>query len=203
MLHRETVSTSTLDLLTALSAHPVLADFSLAGGTSLALRFGHRISEDLDFFTGVPFDNGALVSALKRDFPVDDRRRGPTGVAAMVAGVKVDFVKYPYSLIHPPETLEGIRLLSLHDVAAMKLSAVTNRGARKDFYDLHMLIEKLGLPHLISCYQAKFPSTEPLMLLRSLSYFADAEMDDEPQSLIGLSWEEVKQGVTAAVKTLL
>lgn len=203
MLHRETLPPDTLDLLTALSAHPVLADFSLAGGTSLALRFGHRISVDLDFFTSLPFDNDTLVATLKRDFVVDDRRRGPTGVTAMVAGVKVDFVNYPYALLHPPETLEGIRLLSLSDVAAMKLSAVTNRGARKDFFDLYTLIEKLGLPHLLSCYQAKFPGAEPLMLLRSLCYFSDAENDDEPQSLIGLHWAEVKQGVIAAVKVLL
>ncbi len=203
MLHHETLLPGTLDLLTALSAHPVLTDFSLAGGTSLALRFGHRISEDLDFFSGVPFDNDALVTTLKRDFAFEDRRRGPTGVTALVAGVKVDFVKYPYALLHPPEKLEGIRLLSLPDVVAMKLAAVTNRGARKDFFDLYTLIGKLGLPHLISCYQAKFPGTEPLMLLRSLCYFTDAESDVEPQSLIGLHWAEVKRGVSAAVKVLL
>src|SRR4051812_11889750 len=112
MLHRETVSPSTLDLLVALCAHAALANFALAGATSLALRFGHRTSIDLDFFTIDPFDNEELIASLKQDFAFDDRRRGPTGVGAIVEGVKVDFVKYRYQVVHPPETVEDIRLMS-------------------------------------------------------------------------------------------
>src|SRR4051794_36066029 len=122
MLHRETVSPSTLDLLVALCAHPMLANFALAGGTSLALRFGHRTSIDLDFFTAEPFDNEALVDSLKKNFPFEERRRGTTGVGAIVDGVIVDFVKYRYQVVHPPEIVEDIRLMSLPDVIAMKLS---------------------------------------------------------------------------------
>ena len=133
MLHRETVSPSTLDLLVALCAHHSLASFSLAGGTSLALRFGHRISVDLDFFTSEPFDNEELVAALNQDFAFEDRRRSATGVGAVVEGVKIDLVKYRYPVVHPPQTVDGIRLMSLPDVIAMKLSAITNRGAKKVF----------------------------------------------------------------------
>ena len=38
MLHRETVSKSTLDLLIQLCGRPELGTFALVGGTSLALR---------------------------------------------------------------------------------------------------------------------------------------------------------------------
>jgi hypothetical protein len=40
--------------------------FALAGGTSLALRFGHRISVDLDFFTAGEFDPESLQRRLVR-----------------------------------------------------------------------------------------------------------------------------------------
>ena len=203
MLHRQTLPTSALDLLIALCRHPALKSFALAGGTSLALRFGHRISVDLDFFSSDAFENDSLVAALKQDYDFDDLRRGPTGVSGYLNGVKVDFVKYLHPLIRPIETIQDIRLMSLPDVVAMKLSAVTNRGAKKDFYDVHTLILELGLPVMLDLYTQKYPGTDPLMLLRSLCYFQDAESDTEPESLIGVTWPEVKMVIASAVKEML
>ncbi len=204
MLHLETLSPVALDLVRALSAHLAMQPFALAGGTSLALRFGHRISVDLDFFTHGPFDNELLVATLKKDFPLDERRRGPTGITGFITGVKIDLVKYPYPPLHQPETLDGIRLASLPDVIAMKLSAITNRGAKKDFYDLKTLIDRFGLAKLIDHYGAKFPETDPLMLLRSLSYFSDAETDADPQTLLSdLTWTDVKSSIRKSVRTAL
>ena len=48
MLHKETVSPSTLELLTTLMKDSRLKHFVLVGGTSLSLQLGHRISVDLD-----------------------------------------------------------------------------------------------------------------------------------------------------------
>jgi len=93
--------------------------------------------------------------------------------------------------------------MSLPDVAAMKLSAVTNRRAKKDFYDLHMLLKTMGLKELLRVYQSKFPDTDPMMLLRSLTYFMDAEEDEDPVSLINQDWEQVKSGIVKAVKEML
>lgn len=203
MLHLETLSPVALDLVRALCAHSAMQSFALAGGTSLALRFGHRISIDLDFFTHDRFDNELLTAALKRDFPLDERRRGTTGVTGFITDVKVDFVHYPQRLIRPTETCDEIRLVSLPDVIAMKLSAITNRGAKKDFYDLHTLIDRFGLGRLIDHYRTKFPGTDPMMLLRSLTYFADAEADEPPASLIGVTWLEVKRSISKAAQTEL
>ena len=46
MLHTETVAGPTLELLKKLEAEAAMVDFNLAGGTSLALYLGHRISVD-------------------------------------------------------------------------------------------------------------------------------------------------------------
>ena len=203
MLFRETVSTSALDLLIRLSNAPELGGFALAGGTSLALRLGHRLSIDLDFFAVEPFENEVLSDFLMREFGFDMRRSIATGLTGFIDGVRVDFVKYRYPLIRPFEVIEGIRLMSLPDVIAMKLSAITNRGAKKDFYDLSKLIECFGLEALFEYYQAKFPQTDLLMLMRSLAYFDDAESDEDPVSLKGVTWEEVKAGIVAAVRVML
>jgi len=48
--------------------------------------------------------------------------------------VKVDFISHQYPLIKPVEVNEGIRMLSLEDIGAMKLHAIVQNGSRlKDF----------------------------------------------------------------------
>jgi hypothetical protein len=56
---------------------------------------------------------------------------------------------------------------------------------------------------LFEHYQAKFPQTDVMMLMRSLAYFEDAESDEDPVSLTGVSWEEVKGGIMGAVREML
>lgn len=57
MLHKETVTTATLDLISKLLAEKQLEDFLLVGGTALSLQVGHRISIDIDLFSNKPFDS--------------------------------------------------------------------------------------------------------------------------------------------------
>lgn len=64
MLHFETLPSGTLGLLKELTAHSALQQFSLVGGTALALRFGHRRSIDFDFFTPESFDVESLADTL-------------------------------------------------------------------------------------------------------------------------------------------
>ena len=201
MLHFETLPVGTLDLLKDLSAHPALQRFSLVGGTALALRFGHRRSIDFDFFTPESFDVEALADTLSRELPqFATTGMNKVGFNASIGGLKVDFVTYRYPLLSQPETQDGIRMFSLPDIVGMKLSAITNRGARKDFYDLHALIQHLGVDALIDIYRQKYPSHDPMIVLRSMIYFDDAEDDNDPYLLIDKSWEEVKEEICEAVK---
>lgn len=202
MLHSKTLPASTLDLLKRLSAHPALEEFALVGGTCLALRYRHRLSMDLDFFTPNTFDGEALAEDLGTEFPnLATQKFNSNGFAAFIDDMKVDFVTYRYPLLAPPETIEGIRMLSLQDVVARKLGAITNRGAKKDFYDLYTLIGHLGLPELVRIYKLKFPKHDPMIVLRSMIYFDDAEDEDEPESLTGVTWDEVKDFIREAIRT--
>lgn len=45
-----------------------VSGFTLGGGTSLALRFGHRKSVDLDLFTRSSFDSRQLQQGVTRQF---------------------------------------------------------------------------------------------------------------------------------------
>ena len=53
----QTVEPGTLGLLKELMTLDELKQFALVGGTILSLRFGHRLSIDLDLFTNQPFDS--------------------------------------------------------------------------------------------------------------------------------------------------
>lgn len=139
MLHFSSLPDSTLVLLRELCAHPATQPFALTGGTALALRYGHRLSVDLDFFTPASFDSQSIADELTKDFHATEVRVNPAGMNLMIRGVKVDLVRYRYELLQPFETSDGVRLFGLKDNIAMKLSAITNRGAKKDFGLLQVL----------------------------------------------------------------
>lgn len=82
MLHTETVARSTLELLKMLESESVMSNFNLAGGTSLALYLGHRISVDLDLFTpesftyfdDIDFEEDIVMLNGKYDWKLIERR---------------------------------------------------------------------------------------------------------------------------------
>lgn len=200
MLHYNAVPDSVREALTLLAPLPVLEAFALAGGTSLALRFGHRVSVDLDFFTRGAFDSESLVSKLPLETTEVARSEGSVTLDA--AGTKIDFLRHDYPLLDPEETLEGIRLMSMRDVAAMKLNAIANRGSKKDFFDVHRLLVDLELEELLAAFEAKYPKADRFVVLRSLAWFDDADQEPDPVLLMDLSWQEVKKRMASEIRAL-
>jgi hypothetical protein len=85
---------------------------------------------------------------------------------------------------------------SLEDLACMKLSAISSRGAKKDFIDLYALgTQHFTLAQMLGFYQQKFETTDLLHVLSSLAYFDDAEPEDTPKLHWELDWETVKRTV--------
>lgn len=68
MFRKETIEPGSLELLKELQAIPVLKDFHLTGGTSLAMQIGHRKSIDLDLFTQNDFDSSSLLEYLEESY---------------------------------------------------------------------------------------------------------------------------------------
>ncbi|MBU0765820.1 MAG: nucleotidyl transferase AbiEii/AbiGii toxin family protein, partial [Bacteroidetes bacterium] len=114
--------------------------------------------------------------------------------------IKVDLVKYPYKLINPPIIADGIRLLSKEDIIPMKLSAIANRGSKKDFYDIYFLLFEYSLKEMLKFYEIKFTNHNYFHVIKSLTYFEDAEKEINPKVIKDCRWQEVKKMIQRKVQ---
>jgi predicted nucleotidyltransferase component of viral defense system len=180
---------------------PALTGFALGGGTSLALRFGHRLSLDLDFFTTGEFEPEQLAQQLHLP-SATQVNRAPNTLTLDAAGVKLDFLRHAYPLLSAPELLAGIPVLSLPDVVAMKLNAAANRGSKKDFFDLAELQQHLPLGEMLDWFEGKYANADRFTVIRSLSWFDDAESEPDPLSLNGTTWPAAKAAILRSITGL-
>ena len=179
MLYTQTAAPRTLELLKKLESEPPLASFSLAGGTALAFYLGHRISVDLDLFTPESFDVKRLETFLTKhygfrtDFMESDTLKGT------IDGVKIDCIAHKYPYLRPPYEESGIRLYSMEDIIAMKLSAIADDGSRlKDFVDIACLSTRFPFYDMLKCYERKFPQANVIRPFKAVTYFDDIDFDE-------------------------
>lgn len=115
----------------------------------------------------------------------------------VVNSIKTDILQHIYPELEQPENINGIRLESLRDISAMKILALSNRGAKKDFSDLFFLHESgIPLKESVTNYIQKYGKDGLHSAVISLTYFADAEMEPDPIYLNGWTWEYVKNCMT-------
>ncbi|MFI5378315.1 MAG: nucleotidyl transferase AbiEii/AbiGii toxin family protein [Tepidisphaerales bacterium] len=195
----EAASPGLLDVLHRLSSAPALDAFYLVGGTALALQIGHRRSVDIDLFTHAPFDSQAVADWMVQNVHAAEVDTGKNTVRCFVDGVKVDILAHQYPPIEPLVTIDWIRMASLQDIVAMKLNAVSNRGAKKDFWDVAALLSHFSLEEMLDFYRRKYPSGNAWTVIKSLAYFQEAEAEDVPiHDLTGMTWEQVKHSIRQA-----
>lgn len=201
MLHTSAVPLDLLQVLTDLQETTSAKDFALAGGTSLALRLGHRLSLDLDFFTPAHFDPATLAQDL--GFGAESITGQAEGTLQLrVKTVKVEFLRHAYPKLAEDDVIQNVRMWSLQDVAAMKLNAISNRGSKKDFYDIAALLAHFPLEWMIGQYQMKYRPASLMMVVRSLAWFNDADAEPDPVSLCGDTWPNVMNKISIAIRSL-
>lgn len=198
MLYYETIDAATLELLRKLMAIPLFSSLRLAGGTSLALQYGHRKSIDIDLFGNIDIDRDSLSQVLSETGEVKLVNSRRNIHVYTINGVKVDIVNYPYPWIDELINQDGLRLASAMDIGAMKLAAITGRGTKKDFIDLYELLKHYTLAELMKFYEQKYPDGSLFLVLKSLVYFEDAEAEITPFLLKEYSWENVKEHIRKA-----
>lgn len=174
---------------------PELQQFNLVGGTALALQIGHRISIDLDLFTHQDYDSAKIQQTLKPLGSIDTLVDKPPFLQIRLDDVKLDFLKFPYSFVQDHATVEGIRLVSIENIAVMKLLAVARRGVKKDFFDLYFILEQYSLGEILKIFEDRLPHVDLFHILKSLTYFDDAEADGDPKMLQKVSWAAVKKTI--------
>lgn len=198
MLHKEAIDQSTLELLKELQQKRYLNGFSLAGGTALALLYGHRKSVDIDLFSDFSFDTGQLLENLSSDFQFQLFFTAENTIKGSINGVQIDIIAHRYPLIGPALIQDEVLILAVEDIAAMKLNAIANSGQRvKDFIDIYYLLDRFSFANLISFYKRKYTQYNEVNVLKSITWFNDVVLEDWPVILNdkNLKWEEIKRRI--------
>lgn len=197
MLQTQTVEPGTLSLLKELCSLPFLKNFGLVSGTALSLKYGHRLSIDLDLFSFEVFENEPLVEELKRHFGnrLKIRTSPPWfGIFCFIDEIKVDIVRHPHPLIGQVETIDGIRFFSNQDIMAMKIQAILGRGKKKDFWDIAELLQHYTVSDFIKNHKEKYNTQNLLISIpQVMVYFQDADEDEDPVSLKGQTWKKIQK----------
>ena len=195
MLHTETVARSTLELLKMLESESVMSNFNLAGGTSLALYLGHRISVDLVLFTPESFDAGKLEIFLRDKYGFRTDFMEKNTLKGTIDGVKIDCITHSYGYLEKPYTESDIRLYSMEDIVAMKLSAIADNGSRlKDFIDIAFLSTRFPFNSMLRLYERKFPGSNLIRPFKAITYFDDIDFEEDIVMLNGkYDWKLIER----------
>ena len=201
MLHAIAVAEPTLALLRKIQQIPLFGDFRLVGGTALALQLGHRVSVDLDFFGKFETKFEEIENELLEiGCTIDPYNKSKNIKQLAVDGIKVDFVNYRYEWIDIVIEEDEIKMAGLKDIAAMKLSAITGRGTKKDFVDVYFLLQHFTLQEMLNLYAKKYMNASLFPVMLSLSYFTDAEAMPMPEMLIPVEWDNIKTTIRKAIE---
>ena len=180
-----------------------IRNFYLAGGTGLALQLGHRVSEDLDLFSEEIFDTKEIEAIIAPNKVISVR---PQTLHCVKEGVRLSFLFYDVPLCYPVHSWRGLNVASWQDIVAEKMKTVSQRGSKKDFWDVYSVIVSCSsIEEVGSLFLERFKGTgiNFYHLLKSLVYFEDAENDPDPVLLTnGKSpdWESIKQFFEANIK---
>jgi len=204
-MHSESIDKKTRYILEKIGGSSFAKDFYLAGGTALALHLGHRQSIDLDWFSGQNFSNEKIKKnlALLGNFKLLNEEKDT--IHGTLDEIRVSFFHYGYNLLFPLIKFGNIDLADERDIAAMKIDAISSRGSKKDFIDLYFLLKNYSLAELIDFFEKKYKNIEynKLHILKSFSYFDDAESDPAPVMIQDIEWGKIKEVIADKAKKLL
>ena len=191
-----TLAPATKKLLDQLQETSWLKKYYLAGGTALALQYGHRQSIDLDWFTLNHIRLPQLLKNLSLLAKVEILNRTTDTLEVLLAGVKVSFMTYPYPLLRRPVRYGGAVVMAKPlDIALMKLGAIADRNTRKDFIDLYIFLEReqKSLSNILDYLPKKFTGVnyDRYHLYKALTYFAEADREASPKMFLKLDWKKV------------
>lgn len=173
--------------------------FYLAGGTAVALHLGHRRSVDLDWFTAETLPEPLRLAQDLRGqgVPFVAGQVAPGTLYGSVGGVRVSLLEYRYPLLAASRLWPGgVRIAARPDLAAMKLAAVAQRGAKKDFVDVYALARQFrSLGPMLRWYQEKHALQDIAHALFALAYFDDADRERMPPMVWRVTWPEMKEAI--------
>jgi hypothetical protein len=211
-LYWNTVTDPLRKSLGMLMTESLFAPFRLVGGTSLSLQMGHRLSVDLDLFTDVPYDSldfHAIDSYLRKQYKyVSKPTSGPIAMGrSYILGnspedaIKIDLY-YTDPFIRNHLTVDSIRLATLEEIIAMKLDVIQRQGRKKDFWDLHALLDQFSIEEMLRLHEERYPySHDKNLIIKNFTNFSRADDDFDPICLLGKHWEIIKLEIAEIVSS--
>ncbi len=186
-------------------------DFIIVGGTSLSLQLGHRESVDIDLFTDIEYgslDFALLETKLDEIFPYVDRPSVDLvgmGKSYFIGNNENESVKldlfYTDPFVFPSIVEQDVRFSGIEEVAAMKLEVIANGGRKKDFWDIHELLETYTLDEIVDFYLKRNPyGFTKDELVPKIIDFSAAEEDFTPNCFRKKVWELIKLDLEKVVK---
>ncbi|MBU4446375.1 nucleotidyl transferase AbiEii/AbiGii toxin family protein [bacterium] len=203
-LHFNILPLHQLDLFKLLSNQDFIANFYLAGGTGLALQIGHRQSIDFDFFIPNDFNTTRIIQELKSIGNFELHNEEQNTINGMLNQIRISFFGYKYKVINPFLNYRKINIADELDIAAMKLEAISGRGNKKDFIDLYFMLQKYSINNILKFYEKKYGKgiANNYHLMKSLTYFQDAEEQAMPEMIEHVDWGTVKKEIINKVKKI-
>ena len=207
-MHKRVLPKHSLELLKALerNATPLLSGWTLAGGTGLAFRLGHRISEDLDFFRTDDRDVCTLHNELARHGKYETLQESEHTLTVLLCGTKLSFSRVRDPFLFESTPYRFFSVADVRDIALMKLAAISGRGSRKDFSDLYMILQnEPALEAYFEWLPRKYGASRinTYHILKSLIYFDDAETEPMPRMLAPFDWVECKAFFVRAARAIV
>jgi hypothetical protein len=162
--------------------------FVLYGGTAVALRLGHRQSEDFDFFSSQPFKPTSLresIPYLKHAEMIQFQDNTLTAILDRNGPVKISFFGgVGIKRVRDPDIVEenGVQIASMLDLLASKLKTVQARAEAKDYRDIVGMLDSgltlaEGLAAAGAIYAKEFNGA---LSLKALTFFEDGDLPNLP-----------------------
>lgn len=202
-LYYNTVTPVLRSSLEILMSSKIFENFRLVGGTSLSLQLGHRISVDIDLFSDVEYGSinfEEIESFLSTKFNYIDFNTElipAFGKSYTIGNSKDDSVKLDIFYTDPFITneiiVDNIKLASVEEIIAMKIDVIQRGGRKKDFWDLHELLDKYSIADMVNLHEKRYPySHDSELIYNNLTNFSIADEDLDPICLRGKYWEFIK-----------
>ncbi len=202
-LHYNTVTPLLKKILLELMTAEIFNSFRLVGGTSLSLQLGHRFSVDIDLFTDAEYgsiDFDEIDNYLRKKYLYVDTNNYDVvgfGKSYYVGNDSVDCVKldlfYVDSFSRDILLVDEIRLATIEEIISMKMDVISRGGRKKDFWDIHALLDTYSFKQMLSLHQEKHEYTHNRAeLIAKFTDFSECDNDFDPVCLLDKKWGLIK-----------
>lgn len=181
----------------------ILNTFYLSGGTALSYWYlHHRQSDDLDFFSTVPFDYDRMTRWFRQNERIIDydQIRFDEDYGFLKVDIHfpnkqrllIDFHHYTNATLKSGIVWNGMRIDSLTDITVNKLDTIASGPRTRDFVDLYFIFQSTPqkVDSLLPLVAKKFKeSIDPMQLAKNL--LKAREYTDYPRMLVSFDKKDM------------